>query len=123
MTFLKMIKTTLKLHYSQTYGFVFLRTEKIKTTLKLHYSQTFHYGMARFWKIKTTLKLHYSQTSNSRPYGNIHGYEPLRECNFTSILEFAQVNVNSQPLLMRQFFPGNAIDQKHAVSMIQYRFQ
>ena len=34
------IKTTLKLHYSQTRAAIYPRMERIKTTLKLHYSQT-----------------------------------------------------------------------------------
>ena len=62
--------------------------------------------------IKTALKLHYSQTSNSHLCRNIHGYEPLRECNFTSILEFTEVIVNSQPLFAGQFISGHAVQQQ-----------
>ena len=96
---------------------------RIKTTLKLHYSQTAGTQRGLFQPIKTTLKLHYSQTSNSHPCGNIHGYEPLRECNFIFILEFAQVVVNSQPLFTWQFFSGDTVQQKHTVTMLQHGFQ
>ena len=40
--------------------------ELIKTTLKLHYSQTHHRAAVPGSEIKTTLKLHYSQTVASK---------------------------------------------------------
>ena len=40
----RMIKTTLKLHYSQTLEDTLAKRARIKTTLKLHYSQTLAAG-------------------------------------------------------------------------------
>ena len=93
-------KTALKLHYSQTTVSVSLWMLSFKTTLKLHYSQTDGQQNSTRGRFKTTLKLHYSQTSNPRLHKDISGYEPQRECNFFSILKFAEVIVNSQSFFM-----------------------
>ena len=123
--------TSTKLHYSQTNLFVFEPFTEFCTSTKLHYSQTAAGGGVPALLFCTSTKLHYSQTSNSASISvstrGKSGYEPP-EANLTSvistyILEFAQINVNSQAPFHWKFFTLHAIQQQHMISVVDCRFQ
>ena len=123
--------TSTKLHYSQTLCVLVKFFFWFCTSTKLHYSQTKQLGKIREALFCTSTKLHYSQTSNSASISvstrGKSGYEPPK-ANLTSviptyILEFAQINVNSQTPFHWKFFTLHAIHQQHMISVVDRRFQ
>ncbi len=126
-----MFCTSTKLHYSQTCPSITSIAHLFCTSTKLHYSQTRQRVFPFLDKFCTSTKLHYSQTSNSASISvstrGKSGYEPP-EANLTSvistyILEFAQINVNSQAPFHWKFFTLHAIQQQHMISVVDCRFQ